>query len=46
MNLLAFCSTDDSRPHLRNPVRGNGFLYATNGHLFVYLVVVSTNGTR
>lgn len=35
MNLLAFCSTDDPRPYLLKPIRGNGFLYATNGHLFV-----------
>jgi len=35
MNLLDFCNKDDPRPYVNKPIRSNGFLYATNGHLFV-----------
>lgn len=34
-NITRFCATDSYRPWMNSPLRRDGFLYATNGHIAV-----------
>lgn len=35
MDITKFCTTNDPRPYMHKPMRHDGYLYATNGHIAV-----------